>query len=197
MAAAQTSNAKKNALPSDTLYPLGKNVFATVRNWRGIVKIHVRNYAYVTRTDVKGGRRGQHVATQKGVAMDLRQFQALLRVKEKLMEDFQQHTGKLNQTGHTQQTQSDTPSMPRQTPPRYKPDGPTWPWSWSSEAVGEKQETPDTPHTSRRKDVSTHNPRMPNHGDDSPRTPQLDEIIDSQITEDHPHLFSVVSEQLQ
>ena len=68
-----------------TLYPLGRNIYASVKTWRRSVKIHIRHYAVPTNT--KGGR---VVPTQRGVALDLKEFQRLLEAKSKLCEEYTQ-----------------------------------------------------------------------------------------------------------
>ncbi|PVD33432.1 hypothetical protein C0Q70_04688 [Pomacea canaliculata] len=76
---------------SSTMYPLGKDVFASVRTWKGIVKIHVRHY-----TAPINGKEGRRLPTQKGVAMDAQQFQNLLRVHKKLTTDYRRQTENLD-----------------------------------------------------------------------------------------------------
>lgn len=78
---------------SSTMYPLGKDVFASVRTWKGIVKIHVRHY-----TAPINGKEGRRLPTQKGVAMDSQQFQNLLRVHKKLATDYRRQTENLPDT---------------------------------------------------------------------------------------------------
>jgi hypothetical protein len=51
---------------SQMMYPLGRNVFASVTTWRGQTKIHIRNY--VNKIDRK---RACLVPKQKGVTMDV------------------------------------------------------------------------------------------------------------------------------
>eukprot|EP00916_Digyalum_oweni_P018075 GHVL01030368.1.p1 GENE.GHVL01030368.1~~GHVL01030368.1.p1 ORF type:complete len:164 (+),score=19.49 GHVL01030368.1:130-621(+) len=81
-----------------TCYPLGGSLFASVKTWRGAVKIHIRHYAVPTRT--KGGR---VVPTQRGVTLDLKKFQKLLRVQKKLKEDFHQQVSSLSPTEEKQE----------------------------------------------------------------------------------------------
>ena len=73
-----------------TLYPLGKNIFASVRTRKGEVKIHIRHYAVAT--NVKGGR---VVPTQKGVSLDLKEFLRLLKIQKTLSKDYNQQMSAL------------------------------------------------------------------------------------------------------
>ena len=68
---------------SATLYPLGRNIYASVKTWRRSVKIHIRHY--VAPTNTQGGR---VIATRRGVALDLKEFQRLCKVKNKLSRMF-------------------------------------------------------------------------------------------------------------
>ena len=68
-----------------TLYPLGRNIYASVKTWRHSVKIHICHYAVPTNT--KGGR---VVPTQRGVVLDLKEFQCLLKAKSKLCQEYTQ-----------------------------------------------------------------------------------------------------------
>lgn len=76
--------------PSPVLYPLGRNIFASIKTWRKTVKVHIRHYA--TPTNTKGGRL---VPTQRGVALDLKEFERLVKVKKKLREDYKQQLSSL------------------------------------------------------------------------------------------------------
>ena len=72
------------------LFPLGENLYASVKTWRGSVKIHGRHYAVPTST--KGGK---VKPTQKGVAMSLKQCERLFRVKRKLFELYHEQASSL------------------------------------------------------------------------------------------------------
>lgn len=76
--------------PSPVLYPLGRNIFASVKRWRQTVKVHIRHYSTATAT--KGGR---VVPTQRGVALDLKEFERLVKVKKRLCEDYKQQLSSL------------------------------------------------------------------------------------------------------
>ena len=68
------------------LYSLGRDIFACVKTRGGEVKIHIRHYADPTNT--KGGR---VVPTQKGVALELKEFFVRLsKVQKNLAEDYNQ-----------------------------------------------------------------------------------------------------------
>jgi hypothetical protein len=71
-----------------TFYPLGRNIFASVKTWRGKVKIHVRHYA-----DTK---EGAVVPTQRGVIMDLQQFQTLLKAQKNICMAYHQQLDSAN-----------------------------------------------------------------------------------------------------
>lgn len=73
-----------------TLYPLGKNIFASVRTRKGEVKIHIRHYAVAT--NIKGGRA---VPTQKGVSLGLKEFLRLLKIQKNLAKDYNQRMSSL------------------------------------------------------------------------------------------------------
>ena len=77
------------------LYPLGRDIFACVKTRGGEVKIHIRHYADPTNT--KGGR---VVPTQKGVALELKEFfffffVRLSKVQKNLAEDYNQQMSSL------------------------------------------------------------------------------------------------------
>lgn len=72
------------------LFPLGENLYASVKTRRGSVKIHGRHYAVPTST--KGGK---VKPTQKGVAMSLKQCERLFRVKRKLFELYHEQASSL------------------------------------------------------------------------------------------------------
>ena len=73
-----------------TLYPLGKNIFASVKTRKGEVKIQIRHYAVAT--NIKGGRA---VPTQKGVSLGLKEFQRLLKIQKNLAQDYNQQMSSL------------------------------------------------------------------------------------------------------
>ena len=73
-----------------TLYPLGRNIFASVRTRKGEVKIHIRHYAVAT--SIKGGRA---VPTQKGVSLGLKEFLRLFKIQKNLSKDYNQQMSSL------------------------------------------------------------------------------------------------------
>ena len=62
-----------------TLYPLGKNMFASVKTQKGEVKIQIRHYAMAT--NIKGGR---DVPTQKKSVAGLERIPKTSQDPEKL-----------------------------------------------------------------------------------------------------------------
>ena len=64
-------------------YPLGQNLFATVKTWGGRVKVHVRPYEVKTKGGPLVGKRGG-----RGIALDLGQFQRLVKMKKHLVAEF-------------------------------------------------------------------------------------------------------------
>ena len=93
-----------------TLYPLGGSLYASVKTWRRSVKIHIRHHTAPTNT--KGGR---VVPTQRGVTLDLKAFQRLLKVKNKLCQEYNQQESNLSSVQATVprsavKAEKDTPS---------------------------------------------------------------------------------------
>ena len=79
--------------PTLMKYPLGESLFAYVKTRKGGVKIHLRHFA--TPINTKGGRL---VSTQKGVTMDLKALQRLVRVQKNLKADYQQQVERLSRS---------------------------------------------------------------------------------------------------
>ena len=84
---------------SSTLYPLGANVFATVKTVRGEVKINVHQFA--TPKNVKGGRLAP---TRKGISLTLKQFLRLLKAEKHLAKEFNQQVASLETKNKTNTT---------------------------------------------------------------------------------------------
>lgn len=72
------------------LYPLGRDIFACVKTRGGEVKIHIRHYA-----DPSNTKGGHVVPTQKGVALELKEFLRLLKIQKNLAEDYNQQMSSL------------------------------------------------------------------------------------------------------
>ena len=95
------------------MYPLGQDIFATVKPWRGTVKLYVRRYKKPTNT--KGGRL---VPRQGGLSLELAQFQKLLKMKERLVTDFDQ----LKATSRKPNPSQTTSGNPQTSPPTSNMD---------------------------------------------------------------------------
>lgn len=74
-----------------TVFPLGQNIFATVKTWRGQVKIRIGHYTKPTNT--KGGRL---IPTQRKVSLDLTAFQRLMKARSKLIFEHRQQQAALS-----------------------------------------------------------------------------------------------------
>ena len=81
-------------------FPLGENVYAYVKTWKGCTKIHIRHFAQPTNT--KGG---SVVASVKGVKMDLKMFNRLCKVKKKLADEFRIQKGSTNNNNNNNNKQ--------------------------------------------------------------------------------------------
>lgn len=75
---------------NSALHPLGGSIFAYVKTRKEDVKIHIRHYAVPTNT--MGGR---VVPTGKGVTLDLKAFQRLVKIQKKLKDEYEQQSSHL------------------------------------------------------------------------------------------------------
>ena len=98
---ATNTTMKKNKESKPILHPLGRNIFATVKTWRRAVKIYAHHYKRPTNT--KGGRA---VPTQKGVSLKLREFEKRVKLKNKLVANFNQQASALPVVGSDTTTPS-------------------------------------------------------------------------------------------
>ena len=64
-----------------TLYPLGGDVFCTVRKKRGNVSIHIAEYGLT--------KKGRVESQIKNVSMDLKMYKRLVKIQKHLTEDFE------------------------------------------------------------------------------------------------------------
>lgn len=76
--------------PAATLYPLGRNIYASVKTYRRSVKIHISHYSVPRNT-----KTGHLVASQRGVALDLKEFQRLCKVRNRLCQSYSDHVENL------------------------------------------------------------------------------------------------------
>lgn len=112
---------------ASTLYPLGGNIFATVKTWRHSVKIHIRHYTAPTNT--KGGR---VIPTQRGVALDLKAFERMIKARKRLKMDFNTQVFALSASESTPSvTAKNNSSMdPERLQQRaHPPPAPYTPWT--------------------------------------------------------------------
>lgn len=65
-------------------YPLGKGLFARVRNRKKQCQIHIAHYR--APSDVKGGRVR---ATQRAIVLEMKGFKMLMNIADKLIVDFE------------------------------------------------------------------------------------------------------------
>lgn len=68
---------------------LGNNIFAVVKTWRGVVKLHIRTYKPSTST-------GPLLPTKKGITLTYPQFVSLLKSQKRLLIDLFEHIEALN-----------------------------------------------------------------------------------------------------
>lgn len=102
-----------------TMYPLGRNLFAYTKARKGAVKIHIRIHAVPS--NVKGGR---VVPTQRGVALDLKEFKRLIHIQKKLKKDCHQQMAVRSDCDFTPEHEVKEPgdSSDQQPPvPSYSP----------------------------------------------------------------------------
>lgn len=71
------------AIQGPMLYPLGNNIYLTVKAFKGRVKLHIREY--YTPKNIKTTR---VLPGRKGICLDSEQFQRLLRNQDKVKADF-------------------------------------------------------------------------------------------------------------
>ena len=71
----------KTAEEEKRFYPLGENIFASVKTWRGSVKVYLRAY----KTNTKGGRL---VPKAGGLSLNLGQFRRLVKAKKHLVTEL-------------------------------------------------------------------------------------------------------------
>ena len=91
-------------LKQSTFYPLGKDVFASVKTRGKTVRIDIRQYA--ARSDVKCTK--VH-PTRKGIALDQGQLQALFKMKKNICRDYEARVSVLEESpGHSIKTELDS-----------------------------------------------------------------------------------------
>ena len=106
-----------STLISPLRFPLGENVYAYVKTWKGCAKIHIRHFAQPTNT--KGG---SVVATVKGVKMDLKMFNRLCKMKKKLAEEFRNQN--INNNKQKKQPQPQQQQQQQQQQPQRRTSRP-------------------------------------------------------------------------
>jgi len=97
--------------PTLTKYPLGGNLFAFVKTSRKNVKIHVRHYTKRLGTT---GNQAVVVPTQRGVVMDLREFQQLLHAQKRLCIDYYETVISQSQKKKQQKKKKKCSSLPEE-----------------------------------------------------------------------------------
>lgn len=105
--------------PMTNMYPLGRNIFATVRAWRGAVRVHVRDYIRPTAT--KGGKL---IPSRKGIALTLIELERLVYVKNYLKRDFEnleQSSSSVDNIDRKKSLQNTRPSNDWRGPPSAIP----------------------------------------------------------------------------
>ena len=68
-------------------YPLGRDLFATVKMWQGFPKIHIRKF--ISYTSLKDPYTVVSCPTRHGIAMEIAQFRRLMLVSTKIVEAVQ------------------------------------------------------------------------------------------------------------
>ena len=70
---------------ADELHCLGGMLFASVRTWRGAVKVHIRQYSAPT-----NAKQTRPIPTPRGVALTLDEFERLMSFREKIYQEYYQ-----------------------------------------------------------------------------------------------------------
>ncbi|GFR61131.1 activated RNA polymerase II transcriptional coactivator p15 [Elysia marginata] len=113
----ETQGTPRPNLPLPTMYPLGRNVYLSVKSFRGVVKIHIREY--LVATDVKSKK---VIPTRKGVALEKKQFEQLIQLYSRIVREYD----RLNSTKENNPDQT-WAAYPKENPPNSPKRHRYWP----------------------------------------------------------------------